>query len=262
MAEMQQVFLDAALEAGIAIMAIYDNGIEVAYKADCSPVTEADNQAEVIILRHLTNAFPDIPVIAEESVAAGRVPDIAGGRFFLVDPVDGTREFINRRADFTVNIALIEDGKPVAGIVYAPARNVAYRTNGNGAEKLTIANGAVVKAEPISCRFIPAAPVAVASRSHNTPETDAFMQEIGVADIESVGSSLKFCLVAEGVADVYPRFGRTMEWDVAAGDAIVRAAGGMTECATRKTAFAYGKTNQNTDSDFANGNFIVWGRRD
>nr|WP_272210088.1 inositol monophosphatase family protein [Marinicella sp. W31]MDC2875951.1 hypothetical protein [Marinicella sp. W31] len=122
MRDMQDVFLQAALEAGRAIMTVYENGIDVSYKEDASPVTAADEAAEAIILDYLGKAFPDIPVVAEESVAAGRIPDIAGKPFFLVDPLDGTKEFINRREDFTVNIALIEEGVPVSGIVYAPAK--------------------------------------------------------------------------------------------------------------------------------------------
>ncbi|WP_319518097.1 3'(2'),5'-bisphosphate nucleotidase CysQ [uncultured Martelella sp.] len=260
MADMNQVFLDAALEAGDAIMTIYENGIEVSYKDDASPVTVADEKAEEIILGHLNKAFPDIPVVAEESVAAGRVPDISGTSFFLVDPLDGTKEFINKREDFTVNIALIEDGAPVAGIVYAPAKGVAYRTTQGGAEKLDVSDGKVAGSVPIACRTKGKELVAVASRSHNSPETEAFMQKIGVTDFTSVGSSLKFCIVAEGLADVYPRFGRTMEWDTAAGDAVLRAAGGMTY-RTDNAIFVYGKINQDSDSDFANPFFVGWGSK-
>ncbi|TNB47164.1 3'(2'),5'-bisphosphate nucleotidase CysQ [Martelella lutilitoris] len=258
MAGMDQVFLDAALEAGRAIMNVYENGIDVSYKDDASPVTIADEKAEEIILGHLEGAFPDIPVVAEESVAAGRVPDIAGKSFFLVDPLDGTKEFINKREDFTVNIALIENGVPVSGIVYAPAKGVAYRTVADGAEKLVIADDAVTAAAPIRVREKGSELVAVASRSHNSPETEAFMKEIGVSDFTSVGSSLKFCIVAEGLADVYPRFGRTMEWDTAAGDAVLRAAGGIT-VGLDNASLPYGKTNQDSDSDFANPFFVGWG---
>lgn len=257
MADMQQVFLDAALEAGRAIMSIYENGIDVSYKEDQSPVTAADEKAEAIILAHLARSFPDIPVIAEESVAAGVVPDITGKAFFLVDPLDGTKEFIKRREDFTVNIALVENGVPVAGIVYAPAKGVAYRTTAGGAEKLIVTDGVVARSEAIRCRPRGEVLTAVASRSHNSPETEDFMRKIGVSDFTSVGSSLKFCLLAEGVADVYPRFGRTMEWDTAAGDAVLRAAGGTTECADN-TVFVYGKTRQAEDNDFANPPFIGW----
>ncbi|TPW27102.1 3'(2'),5'-bisphosphate nucleotidase CysQ [Martelella alba] len=257
---LQDVFLKAALEAGVVIMEVYKGGIDVSYKSDASPVTVADEKAEAIILGHLEKAFPDIPIIAEESVAAGRVPDVSGRAFFLVDPLDGTKEFINKREDFTVNIALIEGGIPVAGIVYAPAKGVAYRTSGDGAEKLAIEDGAITATTPICAREKGTALIAVASRSHNSPETEAFMQEIGVTDFTSVGSSLKFCIVAEGLADVYPRFGRTMEWDTAAGDAVLRAAGGVT-VGLDKNPLPYGKTHQASDSDFANPFFIGWGAR-
>ena len=260
MSEMQDVFLQAALEAGEAIMAVYKNGIVVSYKDDRSPVTEADEKAEAIILDHLARAYPEIAVVAEESVAAGCVPEIDGKCFFLVDPLDGTKEFINRREDFTVNIALIENGVPVAGIVYAPARGVVYRTTVGGAEKLVAIDDAMVERTSIRCRPAGAALMAVASRSHNNPETEAYLARIGVGDFTSVGSSLKFCLLAEGAADVYPRFGRTMEWDTAAGDAVLRAAGGVT-VRTDGTPFGYGKTGQENDCDFANPHFIAWGRK-
>lgn len=250
-----------ALDAGKAILDVYHAGPNVTFKSDSSPVTEADERAEAIILAGLKKAFPDIPVVAEEATAAGNVPDVSGKRFFLVDPLDGTKEFINRRDDFTVNIALIENGIPVAGIVYAPARGVAYTGIDGRAEKLTIADDLTISArERIGCRKAATELTAVASRSHNSPETEAFLAEQGITSTRSVGSSLKFCLLAEGAADVYPRFGRTMEWDTAAGDAVLRAAGGMTVDLSEKP-FRYGKTSQPTDSDFANGHFVAWGTR-
>lgn len=258
---MEDILLDAALEAGEAIMDVYRTAFEISYKADASPVTEADKRAEDIILAHLARAFPDIPVIAEESVAAGNTPDIPADVFFLVDPLDGTKEFANGGLDFTVNIALIDKGVPIAGIVYAPASAVVYRTSaGNIAEKLVIANGKVRERKPIGCRMRQSPPVAVASRSHCNPETEAFLQEISVSSCTSIGSSLKFCLVAEGLADVYPRFGRTMEWDTAAGDAVLRAAGGMTFGLDMKPLI-YGKIGQLSDSDFANPAFVSWSVR-
>lgn len=250
-----------ALAAGKAILEVYRNGPSVAYKQDASPVTEADERAEAIILEGLKKAFPDIPVVAEEAAAAGHIPDVAGRKFFLVDPLDGTKEFINKRDDFTVNIALIDNGVPVAGIVYAPARNVAYTGIDGKAEKLAIADDLTIAGrEAIGCRTPSGELTAVASRSHNSPETEAFLAEKGITSTKSVGSSLKFCLVAEGSADVYPRFGRTMEWDTAAGDAVLRAAGGKT-VDLEDNAFRYGKIKQVSDSDFANGHFIAWGRR-
>jgi 3'(2'), 5'-bisphosphate nucleotidase len=250
-----------AIAAGKEILAVYNAGPNVTLKNDASPVTEADERAEAIILAGLAEAFPDIPVVAEESVAAGRVPDVEGKSFFLVDPLDGTKEFINKRDDFTVNIALIAEGVPIAGIVYAPAKGAAW-TGGNGRiEKILVdQNFAVTSRTEIGCRTPTGDLTAVASRSHNSPETEAFLKEKGITSTKSVGSSLKFCLVAEGEADVYPRFGRTMEWDTAAGDAVLRAAGGLTVDLDGKP-FRYGKTKQAHDSDFANGHFIAWGKR-
>jgi len=258
---MIETFETLALAAGKAILEIYRAGPNVSFKADSSPVTEADERAEAIILAGLTAAFPDIPVVAEEAAAAGNIPDVSGKAFFLVDPLDGTKEFINRRDDFTVNIALIEKGVPVAGIVYAPARSVAYTGIGGRAEKLTIAEDFTISSrEQIGCRTAAEGLTAVASRSHNSPETEAFLSERGITSTTSVGSSLKFCMLAEGAADVYPRFGRTMEWDTAAGDAVLRAAGGIT-VDLNDQEFRYGKTQQSSDSDFANGHFIAWGAK-
>ncbi|WP_457663038.1 3'(2'),5'-bisphosphate nucleotidase CysQ [Sinorhizobium medicae] len=253
-----QIFEHIALEAGAAILEVYDAGPEVCYKDDQSPVTEADERAEAIILERLAAAFPGIPVVAEESVCSGRVPDISGGSFFLVDPLDGTKEFINRRSDFTVNIALIKGNVPVAGIVYAPAQRCAYVADGGKAEKLLLDKlWALEHRQPIRVRMRGAELTAVASRSHNSSETEAFLTGHGVMNYASVGSSLKFCLLAEGKADVYPRFGRTMEWDTAAGDAVLRAAGGSV-VRLDGSRLLYGKTMQDEDSDFANPHFIAW----
>ncbi|ABR63361.1 3'(2'),5'-bisphosphate nucleotidase CysQ [Sinorhizobium medicae] len=253
-----QIFEHIALEAGAAILEVYDAGPEVCYKDDQSPVTEADERAEAIILERLAAAFPGIPVVAEESVCSGRVPDISGGSFFLVDPLDGTKEFINRRSDFTVNIALIKGNVPVAGIVYAPAQRCAYVADGGRAEKLLLDKlWALEHRQPIRVRMRGAELTAVASRSHNSSETEAFLTGHGVMNYASVGSSLKFCLLAEGKADVYPRFGRTMEWDTAAGDAVLRAAGGSV-VRLDGSRLLYGKTMQDEDSDFANPHFIAW----
>ncbi|WP_457660501.1 3'(2'),5'-bisphosphate nucleotidase CysQ [Sinorhizobium medicae] len=253
-----QIFEHIALEAGAAILEVYDAGPEVCYKDDQSPVTEADERAEAIILERLAVAFPGIPVVAEEFVCSGRVPDISGGSFFLVDPLDGTKEFINRRSDFTVNIALIKGNVPVAGIVYAPAQRCAYVADGGRAEKLLLDKlWALEHRQPIRVRMRGAELTAVASRSHNSSETEAFLTGHGVMNYASVGSSLKFCLLAEGKADVYPRFGRTMEWDTAAGDAVLRAAGGSV-VRLDGSRLLYGKTMQDEDSDFANPHFIAW----
>ncbi|MCA1406396.1 3'(2'),5'-bisphosphate nucleotidase CysQ [Ensifer sp. IC3342] len=258
MTSLCEVLERIAIDAGEAILGVYDAGPNIRYKDDQSPVTEADERAEAIILERLSRLFPNVPVIAEEAVACGNVPDISGGSFFLVDPLDGTKEFINRRNDFTVNIALIERDVPIAGIVYAPAQHCAYVAADSRAEKLLFGHGGTIeKRETIRVRPRGAVLTAVASRSHNSSETEAFLVGHGVKDCMSIGSSLKFCLVAEGKADVYPRFGRTMEWDTAAGDAVLRAAGGSV-VRLNGSQLAYGKRMQADDCDFANPHFIAW----
>ncbi len=228
--EIFEAIVAAAIEAGKVVHDIYRGGFEVQRKADASPVTDADHAAEAVILRRLREIAPHIPIIAEEEVAAGRVPAI-GAEFFLVDPLDGTKEFIQKRGDFTVNIALIRARSPVLGVVYAPAKSslfaggltidTAFRSDENTDSSQTAPR------RPIKVRPVPAAGlVAVSSRSHSTPETDAYLAQCNVSDRVSVGSSLKFCLVAAGEADLYPRLGPTMEWDTAAGHAVLVAAGG------------------------------------
>jgi 3'(2'), 5'-bisphosphate nucleotidase len=245
-----------ALQAGRAIMAVFTSEFAVETKADASPVTQADAEAEAIILAGLRQAFPDIPCVAEEEAAEGIVPPDLGEMFFLVDPLDGTREFVNRNPDFTVNIALIRDGAPVVGVVYAPARSVLYGGRPGLAFCAQTEDHEPGPRRTISVRSAPAVPYIVASRSHRTPETDAFIASRGTAELISVGSSLKFCLLAAGEADLYPRFGRTMEWDTAAGDAILRAAGGCTRNVDG-APLAYGKRRQPHDCDFANPSFIA-----
>ena len=254
-------FEKAALEAGKAILAVYREGWVVSLKQDSSPVTVADERAEHIIIEHLSRDFPEIPIVAEEAVSAGHVPDITGHSFFLVDPLDGTREFVDHRDEFTVNIAYIEDGIPVAGIVYAPALGLAFTGAGNKAQKLVVGDDFQVAARSdIAVRQPPHDLLALASRCHSNQRTDDFLAANAVTACTTIGSSLKFCLLAEGQADVYPRFSRTMEWDTAAGDAILRAAGGMTVTLDGEP-LPYGKTGQAGDCDFANPNFICWGNR-
>ena len=211
-----------ALEAGRTIMVFYREGTPVETKADSTPVTEADRAADGLIVAGLQAATPDIPVISEESTSAGTPP--AGGRFWLVDPLDGTREFIARTDEFTVNIALIEDGRPVLGVLHAPVQGETYVADGLGQAVHIVGDG---RPQAIRARQMPAKEASViASRSHRDAETDAYIAGLGPARIESAGSALKFGLLARGEADVYPRFGRTMEWDTAAGHAILSAAGG------------------------------------
>lgn len=247
-----------ALEAGALIMQIFERGFEVNSKDDESPVTEADQQAEALILARLKEYAPDLPVLAEESAAAGKIPEL-GNLFACVDPLDGTREFINRRTDFTVNIALIENGKPIRGVVYAPALKMLYVAEGTrGAWRCEAEPGMNVPEKsarrPITIREAPEQLTAVASRSHRTPETDAFLDGLPIGELKSAGSSLKFCLVAAGEADIYPRMGRTMEWDTAAGHAVVQAAGGKVLTEDHEH-LRYGKAERGYD----NPHFIVYG---
>ncbi|WP_287330958.1 3'(2'),5'-bisphosphate nucleotidase CysQ [Mesorhizobium sp.] len=254
------VFERIALAAGRAVMRVFDTGCAVDQKSDSSPVTEADRESEKIILAGLRAAFPDIPCVAEEEASAGIVPPDLDDAFFLVDPLDGTKEFVNRRTDFTVNIALVRHGVPEIGVVFAPCTGRFFSGRPGRAEAIEV-NGdyQIAGRRPISARTGVAPLTIVASRSHNTPETEAYIRTVGAAEIVSVGSSLKFCLVAGAEADVYPRFGRTMEWDTAAGDAVLRAAGGITRTLDGEP-LAYGKRNQSDDEDFANPHFIASGK--
>jgi 3'(2'), 5'-bisphosphate nucleotidase len=220
--------VDASVASGFIVWEHFCRTSQVEYKSDSSPVTEADRAAEVLILAALRAAAPGIPIVAEEEAAAGRVPDV-GAAFFLVDPLDGTKEFIQRGTDFTVNIGLIERGVPTLGAVYAPGRSTLYWgdvASGAAWRASQPPHGARGAAERIHVRLPSEPPRAVASKSHNTPETEAWLVAAGVTDRVSIGSSLKFVLVASGDADVYPRPAPTMEWDTAAGDAVLRAAGG------------------------------------
>jgi len=220
--------VEASVAAGFIVWDHFCGSSVVEYKSDSSPVTEADKAAEALILAALRAAAPGIPVVAEEETAAGRVPDV-GETFFLVDPLDGTKEFIKRGTDFTVNIGLIEDGVPTMGAVYAPARGTLYWGDCKSKQAWRASQPPHAprgSAESISVRKPRQPPCAVASKSHNTPDTEAWLANAGVKDRVSIGSSLKFVLVASGDADVYPRPAPTMEWDTAAGDAVLRAAGG------------------------------------
>lgn len=249
----------AALEAGRAIMHHYENGCAVFDKKDLTPVTEADRNAEAIILAALADHAPNIPIVAEEEAAAGRIPTILGDRFFLIDPLDGTREFLLRNGDFTVNIALIEKGVPVFGLVYAPARHLLFIGSSQGAEEIeTCADHKREQQRPIKVRVAPSEPIALCSRSHATAATEQFLQKNRIRHSVSVGSSLKFCMIARGEADIYPRFGPTMEWDTAAGDAVLRAAGGMT-VTPDGLPLLYGQRADGTISGFANSDFIALG---
>jgi 3'(2'), 5'-bisphosphate nucleotidase len=242
-------FAAIAREAGAAIMKVYEKGCAARFKDDRSPVTEADELAEAIILERLADLLPDVPVVAEECAAKGVIPKI-GSRFILVDPLDGTKEFLNRNGEFTVNIALIENGMPIAGCVYAPAIDVLYA---GGETAWRVERGVETKIE--TRRYPTGGLTALCSRSHPDAKSEAFLAHYAVADRREAGSSLKFCRVAEGVADLYPRFGPTMEWDVAAGHAVLAAAGGQVLMPDGET-FAYGKTS----TGFRNEAFVAWGQ--
>jgi 3'(2'), 5'-bisphosphate nucleotidase len=222
-----EALLPVAVTAGQAILDVRRAGAHVEWKADSSPVTEADRAAEAVIAAALASIAPGVPVIAEEAACAGRVPE-TGAEFFLVDPLDGTKEFVRGGNDFTVNIGLIRAAAPVVGVIYLPATGkLFWGVAGAGAWRARLVDGAIVEREAISVRAAPDGPIAVvASRSHRTPETDAYIGRYDVEKLVSAGSSMKFCAVASGKADLYPRMGTTMQWDTAAGDAILRAAGG------------------------------------
>ena len=253
------VFEALSLAAGRVVMDVFRAGATVSHKLDRSPVTEADRAAERLILSGLREAFPALACVAEEECGAGLVPPTLGDAFLLVDPLDGTREFVSGCADFTVNIALVRDGWPAVGAVFAPVARRLYLGRTGFAERVEVDEGFTAgRRRPIAVRQ-PSEPLAiVASRSHRTPETDSFLLGFGTAEIVSVGSSLKFCMIAAGEADLYPRFGPTMEWDTAAGDAVLRAAGGTTQTLDG-APLVYGKRGEPGRLDFANPDFIARG---
>ncbi len=246
----------ATLAAGPAVMEEYERGCSVTSKEDGSPVTSADHRAEVIICECLASIAPRLPVCAEESMAAGAQAQVAE-RFLLVDPLDGTREFLANNGEFTINVALVERGAPIAGAVYAPAIGRLW-VGGETAFTCEAPAGAALPGEGsrrrIRTRRAPTTLVAFASRSHLDAESDAFLKRLPIGETRFAGSSLKFCLIAEGLGDVYPRFAPTMEWDTAAGDAVLRAAGGGVLDPSGRPLL-YGKE----ESGLRNGPFIAWG---
>jgi 3'(2'), 5'-bisphosphate nucleotidase len=234
--ELIEALADAAREAGEAILTVVRRGFDVESKRDSSPVTEADRAAELVILAALARAAPGVPVIAEEEVAAGRIP-AHDDTFFLVDPLDGTKEFVRGGDDYTVNVGLIEGGTPRAGVVFAPASAVLHGG--------IVGDGAWVEdaagRRPIRTRARGDEVTAVASKSHlNQATIDYLEAAVGTCGYISVGSSLKFCIVAEGGADIYPRASPTSEWDTAAGHAVLLAAGGAVD-GPDGTPLRYGK---------------------
>ncbi len=232
-----------ALEAGERILEVYNSAsFEVKSKSDTSPVTEADEAADALISAGLRAEFPDVTLITEEQADSHA---LSARTFLIVDPLDGTKEFVQRRGDFTVNIAYVQDGVPVRGVVYAPAQGRLFYTAPDGASVEEVGPHDV--ARPGATRALKVAAsdndalMVVASKSHRDQATDDYIARYTVRDMTSAGSSLKFCLVATGEADLYPRLGRTMEWDTAAGDAVLRGAGGHVVRFDDHTPLAYGK---------------------
>jgi 3'(2'), 5'-bisphosphate nucleotidase len=224
-AELLASVAEIARRAAAEILAVYDSGAsDTRHKADASPLTEADLRAHRLILPALAQLTPQLPVLSEESPPAAVAARRSWARYWLVDPLDGTREFLGRNGEFTVNIALIEDHRPTLGVVHVPVRNVSYQgLPGSGAWR-QLRDGA---RQPIRVRARAETPVrVVGSRSHRGDSLDAFLERLGPHELLGVGSALKFCLVAEGAADVYPRLGPTSEWDTAAAHAVLAAAGG------------------------------------
>ncbi|MGD9545426.1 MAG: 3'(2'),5'-bisphosphate nucleotidase CysQ [Methylocystis sp.] len=259
--ELSLLFANLAVAAGAIAMEILANpNIESRLKSDTSPVTEADERIEAYLLHELETALPGVPFLAEETVARGGALS-AGDAFLLIDPIDGTREFLARSPDFTINVALAENGAPRAGAVYAPAQARVWFAGAQGYEAQATAGGSLPPSQdwrPLRARRRPDdGLVALISKSHLDEETKTFLAGQRIARSVPVGSSLKFCLLAAGEADVYPRFGPTMEWDTAAGDVVLRAAGGAT-LDLQGAPLRYGKKN----TDYRNGPFIAWGDAD
>jgi 3'(2'), 5'-bisphosphate nucleotidase len=247
-----ELALGLAAQAGAKILEVRARGFDTIRKADASPVTEADHAAEAVIVAGLRAATPDIPVVAEEEIAAGHIPAHAA-RFWVVDPLDGTREFSSGRDEFAVCIGLVHDGRPLLGAVGGPAQGLAWGgIVGTGAWRHG-PDGVT----PIRCRLAPADGLAVVASRHDAddPRLAPYLAGRKVASLLNIGSALKFCHVADGRADLYPRFGRTMEWDTAAAQAVVEAAGGSVVRADNGEPLAYGKPG------WENPGFICWGHR-
>ena len=247
---LMHALVEVVWQAGEIIMQYYDIDSNARIKDDKSPVTDADVAANHFIVEQLQLLAPHIPVISEEAETQAKI-DVSKP-FFLVDPLDGTKSFLRKTGQFTVNIGLIENHQPTMGIIYIPVQKTGYMgAVGEGAFKWWGAEApTAITTRPIPKRGADV----VVSHSHRSPETDAYLATLKTGEIVSAASSLKFCVVAEGGADIYPRFGRTMEWDTAAGHAILSAAGGCV-LTPEGTPFLYGK------QDFANGNFIAFGER-
>ncbi len=249
-------FAELAVAAGAAVMLFYNADSHAREKGDTSPVCDADLAGEAVILAGLAARLPDIPVVSEEAAATG-AKSVAGDTFILVDPVDGTREFLAGKGEFTVNIGLIVHGVPKVGAVYAPALEQMWLA-GDDVVTFPVAPGAQLPPPEQRARIRVRKQdddglVALTSWSHTDPRTSAFLELLPVKERRMIGSSLKFCALADGSADIYPRFGATMEWDTAAGDAVLRAAGGLVLDRDGQP-LRYGKT----ATKFMNGSFVAW----
>ncbi|WP_340645042.1 3'(2'),5'-bisphosphate nucleotidase CysQ [Phenylobacterium sp.] len=243
---------DIVEEAGRLVLPLWKSGLEVFSKADESPVTEADRRGEQLILERLETHFPGVHVISEEDASEFGTPDAIGDRFFLVDPVDGTKAFVRGDPNFTVNIALIENRRPVAGAVCAPASGETWYTQGGQTMKRVVGEAG----KPVQARTWPqGAAVALVSHTMKEDTLKALADKYGFDATSAMDSSIKFCRLAEGSADVYPRHGPTMEWDIAAGHAVLEAAGGSV-LTPEGEAFVYGKA----DEKFRNGAFVARGK--
>lgn len=255
--------LASVLSAGSLQMRYLGSDIAVISKPDASPVTAADHESESVLLAGLAAIAPSIPVVAEERAASGIVPKVEG-MFFAVDPLDGTKDYIAGRPEFTINVGLISDGIPVFGLIYAPALSSMYLTTAPGESAYCHLPTNALISTFADCRFErlrtrapePGALRAVTSRSRPTDVSSAFFKNAGVSEAQPTGSSLKFCLIAQGRADIYARFGPTNEWDTAAGQAILASAGGAV-VTMEGEPLSYGKTH----TRFLNPQFIAWGRR-
>lgn len=262
--ELADALLPAVLAAARVELAYFSSAVEVITKADDTPVTVADREAEAILIKAIEALAPGIPIVAEEAMASGTTIADPGECFFLIDPLDGTREFISKRGEFTINIALVRKGTPVFGLIYAPVSGDLYVTLATddcvharltpdaNPERLAAVTLTPVRArEPDSGGL-----VAMVSRSHMNKSTEDYLATLPIAERRAAGSSLKFCLVAAGEADVYPRVGATSEWDIAAGHAILQAAGGRL-VAMDGTELRYGKASDK----YKNPSYVAWGKR-
>lgn len=248
---LQQAVIDIAHRAGAAIMQVYAAGFDIEHKDDDSPVTSADLAAHRLIVQGLSRLTPEIPVLSEESAQLPWEVRRHWQRYWLVDPLDGTREFIKRNGEFSVNIALIDAGLPVFGVVQAPVTGVVWHGQ-RGGKAYRRAGG---QQESIRTRVPPAAPLRVAaSRSHRSGRTEQLLARMGEIELVAQGSSLKFCRIAEGTLDVYPRLGPTSEWDTAAGQCVLEAAGGVLLAADSGEPFQY-----NQRPRLLNGDFVALG---